>query len=138
MKERVHNGENSIEYLSTNSIIIYPLTKGLSSKIFFEYIIHMVAVIIWGYYGSVGVYILLFYIVFWTHLFSRIFFAEIKIQFIFTLLYCIMFHLSLRIKFLCYASIIDLYMWVGSIDICDYYVKSDGNHFNLILIWPMD
>ena len=41
VKERVQNGQINIEHLGTNSIIAYPLTKGLSPKVFHERTAHM-------------------------------------------------------------------------------------------------
>ena len=41
VKERVQSGQMSIEHISTNSIIVDPLTKGLSPKVFHEHNVHM-------------------------------------------------------------------------------------------------
>ena len=41
VKERVQNGQISIEHLGTNSMIADPLTKGLPPKVFHEHTTHM-------------------------------------------------------------------------------------------------
>ena len=41
MKERVQSGLVSIEHISTNSMVVNPLTKGLSPKVFHEHTAHM-------------------------------------------------------------------------------------------------
>ena len=41
VKERVQSGQIFIEYLGTNSMIVDPLTKGLSPKVFHEHVAHM-------------------------------------------------------------------------------------------------
>ena len=41
VKERVQNGQISIEHLGTNSMIADPLTKGLPPKVFYEHTTHM-------------------------------------------------------------------------------------------------
>ena len=38
VKERVQSGQLSIEHISTNSMVMDPLTKGLPPKIFHEHI----------------------------------------------------------------------------------------------------
>ena len=41
VKERVQNQLVSIEHISTNSILVDPLTKGLPPKVFHEHVAHM-------------------------------------------------------------------------------------------------
>jgi len=41
VKERVQNGQISIEHIGTNSMVADPLTKGLPPKVFHEHIAHM-------------------------------------------------------------------------------------------------
>lgn len=41
LKEKVENGQVSIEHIRTNSILADPLTKGLSPKVFHEHTTHM-------------------------------------------------------------------------------------------------
>ena len=41
VKERVQSGLISIENIGTNSMIAYPLTKGLPPKVFHEHFAHM-------------------------------------------------------------------------------------------------
>ena len=41
VREKVQSGQMSIEHISTNSIIAYPLTKGLPPKVFHDHTIHM-------------------------------------------------------------------------------------------------
>ena len=44
VKERVQSDQMSTEHISTNSIIVDPLTKGLSPKVFHEHIVHMAVI----------------------------------------------------------------------------------------------
>ena len=41
VKERIQSGQISIKHLGTNSMIVDPLTKGLSPKVFHEHVAHM-------------------------------------------------------------------------------------------------
>ena len=41
VKEKIQNGQVSIEYIGTNSIVADPLTKGLSPKVFHEHTSHI-------------------------------------------------------------------------------------------------
>ena len=41
VKERVQNGQVSIEHIWTNSMVADPLIKGLPSKVFHKHTIHM-------------------------------------------------------------------------------------------------
>ena len=41
IKERVQNGQLSIEHIGTNSMIVDPLTKGVPASIFHEHIAYM-------------------------------------------------------------------------------------------------
>ena len=41
VKERVQNGQISIEHIGTDSMVADPLTKGLPPKVFHEHIAHM-------------------------------------------------------------------------------------------------
>lgn len=41
VKEKVQSGQLSIEYIDINFMIVDPLTKGLSPKMFYEHIARM-------------------------------------------------------------------------------------------------
>ena len=41
VKERVQNDQLSIEHIGTNSMVAYPLTKGVSASVFREHIAYM-------------------------------------------------------------------------------------------------
>lgn len=41
VKERLHSGQISIKHLGTNSMIVYPFTKDLPSKVFHEHTVYM-------------------------------------------------------------------------------------------------
>ena len=41
VKERVQSGQLSIQHIGTNSMIAYPLTKGVPPKVFHEHSTHM-------------------------------------------------------------------------------------------------
>ena len=41
VKERVQNGQLSIEHIATNSMVADPLTKGVPASVFCEHITHM-------------------------------------------------------------------------------------------------
>ncbi|WVZ05763.1 hypothetical protein V8G54_019109 [Vigna mungo] len=45
VKERVHSGWISIKHLRTNSLVVYPLNKALTPKVFHEHIL------IWVFYS---------------------------------------------------------------------------------------
>ena len=41
VKERIQNGQLSIEHIGTNSMIADPLTKGIPPKVFHKHVAHM-------------------------------------------------------------------------------------------------
>ena len=55
VKERVQNGQLSIEHIGTNSMIVYSLTKGLSPKVCHQHTTSNGCHIVQGYSILVGV-----------------------------------------------------------------------------------
>ena len=91
VKERVQSGQLSIEHIGTNSIIVDPLTKGLPPKIFHEHTPRICVVSLkdiqfyWKFVISYALILQTFSVIS-IYGYFRLFSAEIKFQFIHTLI----------------------------------------------------